>query len=244
VTLLELASPEASFALFTERTLGDSPDDFATWQRLDGEGTALLSGARGLVWRSSHLAELEYTDETSAPGRAAERGRALLEALARELALRLPGKMELPLSVSALPKRDGGPRRIEFEHEHLFGIEGLGAGALARYASADAEMPVAVLARADDDSAKDVLRTLRRLPGARSIRGAPYEAVGASVQEGEGGPRREWLFGRKRNVVLGIGYQSDKRRGEVPGGGLDRKKRDRERHAALLKLKALLDVLR
>ena len=235
VTLLELASSEASFALLTERTLGESPDDYTKWERLDGEGTALLFGARALVWRASHLAELVYTDETSAPGRVAERGRALLEALARELSLRLPGKAELPLSVALLPKRDGGPQRIQFEHEHLFGIEGLGAGALARYASPGAEMPVAVLARADDDSAKDVLRTIRRLPGSRSLRGAPYEAVGAPIQEGEGGLRREWLFGRKRHVALGIGYEPDK---------LDRKKRDRDRHAALLRLKALLDELR
>lgn len=243
VTLLELASPEASFALYTERTLGDAPGDAAKWKPLDEAGTAVVSGAQALAWRGSHLAELDYTDETSAPGRIAERGAAPLEALARELALRLPGKAELPLSVSLLPKRDGGPRKLLFEHENLFGIEGLGAGALARYGSARAspsdeaaaEMPLAVLGRADDDSAKDVLRTLRRLPGSRPFRGAPYESLSVPLQSGEGGERLEWVFGRKRHVVVGIGYRP---------ASLERKKRDRERHVELSRLKKLLDELR
>jgi hypothetical protein len=235
VTLLELASPEASFALYTERTLGDSPSDAAKWKPLEVAGTAALSGAQALVWRGSHLAELDYSDETAAPGRAAERGAPLLEALARELALRLPGKSELPRSVALLPKQDGGPRRIQFEHESLFGIEGLGAGAVARYAPAGAEVPLAVLARADDDSAKDVLRTLRRLPGSRPFKGGPYEAMSVPILAGEGSARLEWLFGRKRNVVLGIGYKPAK---------LDRKQRERERHTELSRLNELLDELR
>ena len=203
----------------------------------------MISGARALAWRGSHLAELDYTDETSAPGRVAERGAAPLEALARELTVRLPGKAELPPSVSLLPKRDGGPKRIHFEHENLFGIEGLGAGALARYALAGTratettkdETPLAVLARVDDDSAKDVLRTLRRLPGARPFRGAPYESLSVPIQAVEGGARLEWVFGRKRHVVVGIGYTPST---------LDRKKRDRERHVELSRLKKLLDDVR
>jgi hypothetical protein len=235
VTLLELASPEASFALYSERTLGDAPNDATKWKALDASGTAVLAGAQALAWHGSHLAELDYADETSAPGRALSRGAPLLEMLARELALRLPGKAELPPSVALLPKRDGGPRKIQFEHESLFGIEGLGAGAVARYAPSGAERPLAVLARADEDSAKDVLRTLRRVPGSRPFKGAPYEALSVPIQPGEGSARVEWLFGRKRNVVLGIGYTPAK---------LDRKQRERERHAELSRLKTLLDEFR
>ena len=235
MTLLELESPEASYALFTERVLGDSPDDFAQWKSVEPSGTAVVSGASALAWRASHLALLDYADETSAPGRAAERGGAALAALARELVQSLPGKPELPRSAALLPKRDGGPLATRFEHQDLFGIGGLGSGAVARYSPAGRVAPLAVLARLDDDAAKDVLRTLRRLPGSRSQKGAPYEAVGVSIKDGETASRMEWLFGRKRNVVLGVGREPE-RLGRAAAAAV--------RHRELLRLKALLDDLR
>jgi hypothetical protein len=235
VTLLELESPEASYALFTERVLGDSPDAFAEWKSVDASGTALVSGASALAWRASHLGLLDYADETSAPGRAAERGAPALAALARELVRSLPGKPELPRSAALLPKRDGGPLATRFEHQDLFGIAGLGAGAVARYVPGGRATPLAVLVRLDDDAAKDVIRTLRRIPGSRSVKGAPYEAVGVSIKEGEAARRMEWLFGRKRNVVLGVGREPE-RLGRAAAAAV--------RHRELLRLNALLDDLR
>jgi hypothetical protein len=235
VTLLELESPEASYAHFTERVLGDSPDDFTRWKTVDPSGMAVVSGASALAWRASLLGVLDYADETSAPGRAAERGAPALAALARELVKTLPGKPEPPRSAALLPKRDGGPLATRFEHQDLFGIGGLGAGAVARYSPAGRATPLAVLARPDDDSAKDVLRTLRRIPGSRSQKGAPYEAVGVSIKDGEAAPRMEWLFGRKRNVVLGVGRERE-RLGRAAAAAV--------RHRELLRLKALLDDLR
>lgn len=235
VTLLELASPDASYALFARRVLGDAPNDFSSWKRLDSDGTALRSGARALAWRASHLALLDYTDETSAPDRVAERGGAALEGLARELVLSLPGKPDLPPAVALLPKRDGGPLAVRFEHEDLFGIGGIGSGALARYTPNGRIEPLAVLARVDDDSAKDVLKTLRRVLGSRAQKGAPYEALAVPIRERDDERRIEWLFGRKRNVVLGIGREPEK---------LDKDGEARARHAQMLRLKALLDGLR
>jgi len=235
VTLLELGSPEAAYALFTERILGDSPDDYSAWKPFDPERAAALSGASALAWRASHLALLDYTDETSAPGRAAERSAGALQTLARELIRRLPGKPELPLSAALLPKRDAGPLAIRFEHENLFGIDGLGSGALGRYAPAGRSATLAILARADDDAAKDVLRTLRRIPGSRSLKGTAYESMSVALRDGEAAPRLEWLFGRKRNVVLGVGREPEK---------LDRAGKERARHAELQRLKELLDDLR
>jgi hypothetical protein len=235
VTLLELASPEAAYALLAGRILGDSPDDFSAWTRLDPNGTVVRSGASVMVWRASHVALLDYADETSAPARSAERGGAALEALARALHERLPGKAELPASVALLPRREGGPVAIRFTHDDAFGIGGLGSGAIARYDAGGKSAPIAVLARQDDDSAKDVLRTLRRIPGSRTPKGAPYESVFVSIREADGVPRVEWLFGRRRNVVLGIGRAPEK---------LDRDGAARMRHAEMQRLKAFLDELR
>ena len=234
VKLLELASPEASYALFAGRILGDSPDDFAAWKALDPPGTALRAGASALAWRANHLAFLDYADETAAPGRIAERGALSLEALARDLVTRLPGKAELPRSVALLPKRDGGPLAVRFQHDDLFGIAGLGSGAIARYAPGGRPAPLAILARQDDDAAKDVLRTFRRMPGSRSMKGAPYETLVVSIREGDDERRMEWLFGRKQSVVLGIGREPEK---------LGREGQARVRHAQMRRLKALLDEL-
>jgi hypothetical protein len=133
-----------------------------------------------------------------------------------------------------LPERDAGPLAVRFEHEDVFGIGGLGAGAVARYAPGGRNAPLAILARVDDDAAKDVLRTLRRIPGSRSPRGGAYESVEVAIQSAEGAPRMEWLFGRKRNVVLGIGREPEK---------LDRAGKARVRHREALRLKALLDEI-
>lgn len=234
VTLLELSSPEASYSLFTERILGDAPEDFRAWKPIDEEGTKMRFGSEALVWRANHLALVDFTDETSTPEQAAERGVPLLEALSRELARMLPGKPERPAAVTLLPKRDAGPLAVHFEHEDVLGIGGLGSGAVARYAPFGRNAPLAILTRQDDDAAKDVLRTLRRIPGSRSPRGGAYESVEVSIQSADGAPRMEWLFGRKRNVVLGIGREPEK---------LDRAGRVRVRHREALRLKALLDEL-
>jgi hypothetical protein len=92
-----------------------------------------------------------------------------------------------------------------------------------------------VLVRLDDDAAKDVLRTLRRMPGSRWVKGNPYEAVGVSIKDGEGARRMEWLFGRKRNVVLGVGREPE-RLGRAAAAAV--------RHRELLRLNALLGDLR
>jgi hypothetical protein len=235
VTLLELASLDASYALFAERLLAEAPGDGERWIRLNAEGTAARSGTRALAWRANRLAFLDYADETSAPGRAPERGVAALDALARTLVLRLPGTPDLPRAVSLLPKREDGPTQVRYEHEDLFGIGGLGSGAIGSYASKGKEIPIAVMARDDDDSAKDVLKTLRRIVGSRSKKGAPYEALAVSLRERENERRTEWLFGRKRNVVLGIGREPEK---------LGKDAEARVRHAHMLRLKSLLDGLR
>lgn len=234
VTLLELATPEASYSLFSERILGDSPDDFRAWKPLTREGTQVLSGDKALVWRANHLAMIDYTDETTTPDRAAEHGAPLLEGLSREIARLLPGKEDRPASVALLPERDSGPLAVHFEHEDVFRIRGLGAGAVARYAPGGRNVPLAILARPDDDAAKDVIRTLRRIPGSRSLRGSAFESVEVAIQVTDGARRLEWLFGRKRNVVLGIAREPEK---------LDRAGKARVRHREALRLKELFDEL-
>ena len=63
VTLLELASPEAAYALFAGRIVGDSADDFSAWTRLDPRRAAPLPAC------------LRRTTGDAAPGRTHAHGR-------------------------------------------------------------------------------------------------------------------------------------------------------------------------
>ena len=59
--------------------------------------------------------------------------------------------------------------------------------------------------RADEEAAKDTLRTLSRLEGAHRIKGAAYEAHVVPVRESDGAPKAEWVVGRMGSLVAGVG---------------------------------------
>jgi hypothetical protein len=66
------------------------------------------------------------------------------------------------------------------------------------------------------------------------LKGAPYEAIRVPLRPAEGAPLVEWLFGRKRNVVLGVGREREK---------LARSAEELVRHRELLRLKEALEAL-
>jgi hypothetical protein len=59
--------------------------------------------------------------------------------------------------------------------------------------------------RQDEESAKDVTKTLRKLEGAHGIKDSPIDALVLGLREGEGQPRIEWTVGRSGNLVMGVG---------------------------------------
>ena len=59
--------------------------------------------------------------------------------------------------------------------------------------------------RADDDSAKDVVKTLKKLEGAHGFKDSPIDAVALGLREAEGEPKIEWVVGRSGNTVIGVG---------------------------------------
>jgi hypothetical protein len=65
-----------------------------------------------------------------------------------------------------------------------------------------------VIARDDQDQAKDVIRTFAKTKGAQEEKSAGDGGVRLMVQDGEGAPTAEWLLARAGNLVVGVGDES------------------------------------
>jgi hypothetical protein len=84
-------------------------------------------------------------------------------------------------------------------------VAGLGAGAVGYYQNGSERYRVVGLARADEDSAKDVIGTLKKLPGAKVQKDLGFDAVSFTTREAEGAPQAEWLAGRSGSNVIVVG---------------------------------------
>jgi hypothetical protein len=107
---------------------------------------------------------------------------------------------------------------VGYAHRDALGIAGLGAGAIGYYQNGNERYRVAALARADEDSAKDVISTLRKLPGAKVQKDLGFDAVAFTTREAEGAPQAEWLAGRSGSNVIIVGDEPLKLK---PGQGQD-----------------------
>ena len=63
---------------------------------------------------------------------------------------------------------------------------------------------MALAAHANEDAEKEVMKTLKKADGTRTIKGAPFEPMALPRTE-EGGPRVEWVVARKGSSVFGVG---------------------------------------
>ena len=63
-----------------------------------------------------------------------------------------------------------GPWGVSYAAKDVLGIAGTGPGALGFYKAGSERYRVFTLLRADEDSAKDVLKTLRKLDGAKALK--------------------------------------------------------------------------
>jgi hypothetical protein len=84
-------------------------------------------------------------------------------------------------------------------------VSGVGRGALGFYKDGERRYRIFASVRLEEDSAKDVIKTLKKQPGAKAIKDSPIDAVIVGVPEGEGGPKVEWVVGRSGGVVAGVG---------------------------------------
>lgn len=205
VTLSRFASPEAAYGFFTKRVVADADPLEAAPAPLEAGGAGALGTGMAYVWRGEMVAELRYVHELESPEQIKQSGARVLPVIAKGLGAQLPGgTAELP-SVARLPKEARIPSGITYEYRDLLGVSGAGRGAIGYYKDGARRYRVFASVRADEDSAKDVSKTLKKLEGAHGFKDSPIDAIALGLREGEGEPKIEWVVGRSGSTVIGVG---------------------------------------
>jgi hypothetical protein len=233
-SVLRFGSLELAFAFFTAR-IAEATDLGRELTPFAAGAAAVLGNANALAVRAETVVHLDYTNARFPPARVGGAGAPLLSALATAIAERLPGDTALPPAARLLPEAGRIPLSLRYDAVDLVGFEGAGPGALATYLDGEQRYRLALAVRVDTDAAEDVLQTLRKREGSRSLKRAPYDAIRVAERDPKDGTVREWIFGQKGVLVAGVALDVPPRaapRGAPP-----------ERDRAILKLKRVLDAL-
>jgi hypothetical protein len=199
------ASAEGAFAFFTKRVIADGDPADGTPKELPAGAEAALGTGIAYVWRGELVAELSYANELETPDQIKVTSAKVLPELARQIGDHLPGDVNPLPAVRLLPQERLVPMGVAYAHRDALGVAGLGAGAVGYYQNGSERYRVVGLARADEDSAKDVIGTLKKLPGAKVQKDLGFDAVAFSTREAEGAPQAEWLAGRSGGNVIIVG---------------------------------------
>ncbi len=206
VHLSKFTTAEGAYAMFTQRVVGDGdPAGEAAPRAIEAGFLGALGVNNAYVVRGPYLAEIVFTDETAGSAAAL---RAAAEPhvgpLAKEIGAKLPGDPAPPPAAVSLPTASRLPLGVRYHTKDMFGIAGAGPGAVGYYREADKRYRVVALLRPDADQAKDLLATFARQPGAEREK-APNDGLVRLVIQPSGDLPAEWVLGRARGVVLGVG---------------------------------------
>ncbi len=205
VNLSRFASAEGAYGFFTKRVVADADPAETVPAALDAGGAGALGSGIAYVWRADMVAELSYTNELEPPDQLrASAGRAL-PPIAKAMGDALPGDAHLPKAVSLLPTANRLPMGISYAAKDVLGIAGTGPGAVGFYRDGAERYRAFALSRADEDSAKDVLKTLRKVDGAKALKDTGVDAISFSMRDEESSPLVGWVVGRKGSAVVGVG---------------------------------------
>jgi hypothetical protein len=205
VNLSRFASKDGAYAFFTKRVIADADPLESAPAKLEAGGAGALGTGIAYVWRGDHVAELSYTNELESPEQLKQSSSRALPGLAKALGEKLPGDTSLPGAVRALPDAGRVAMGTAYDAKDALGVAGVGPGALGFYQDGKKRWRVLSLVRADEDSAKDVMKTLKKLDGAKGMKGVPIEALQFGLREDDSSPRVEWVAARKGASVFGIG---------------------------------------
>lgn len=199
------ANAEGAFAFFTKRVIADGDPVDGTPKELPAGAEGALGTGIAYVWRGELVAELSYANELETPDQIKATSAKVLPELARQIGDHLPGDANPLPAVRLLPRARLVPMGIAYAHRDALGVSGLGSGAVGYYQDGNDRYRVVGLSRADEDSAKDVIGTLKKLPGAKVQKDLGFDAVAFSTREAEGAPQAEWLAGRSGANVIIVG---------------------------------------
>jgi hypothetical protein len=232
VTASRFASSEGAYAFFTKRVIADGDPVDGVPQEIPAGGKGALGTGIAYVWRGEIVAELSYSNEVETPDQIKASSASILPELAKKLGEQLPGEASALPSARLLPQASLVPMGVSYQHRDALGISGVGAGAVGYYRDGEQRYRVVGMARADEDSAKDVLGTLKKLPGARVQKDLGFDAVSFTTREAEGAPSAEWLAGRSGSQVIVVGDEPLKLK---PGSGAETTRLPADKRLSLLK---------
>ena len=205
INLSRFENKDGAFGFFTKRVIADADPAESAPAKLEAGGAGALGTGIAYVWRGTHVAELSYTNELESPDQLKASSASALPALAKELGEKLPGDKAPPAAVSVLPDANRVNMGIHYEAKDVLGISGAGPGAVGFYKDGDKRWRVFTIVRSDEDSAKDVMKTLKKLDGAKNLKNAPVEGLAFSVRTKDSDPKIAWVVTRKGDRVFGIG---------------------------------------
>ncbi|MES1176719.1 MAG: DUF6599 family protein [Myxococcales bacterium] len=205
VNLSRFSSAEGAYGFFTKRVVADADPAETVPAELQAGGMGALGSGIAYVWRADMVAELSYTNELEPPDQLKASAQRALPPIAKAMGDLLPGDAHLPKAVSLLPSENRLPMGISYAAKDVLNIAGTGPGAVGFYREGSERYRAFALSRADEDSAKDVLKTLRKVDGAKVLKDTGVDAISFSVRDEESSPLVGWVVGRKGSVVVGVG---------------------------------------
>jgi len=214
VNLSRFASIEGAYGFFTKRVVADADPAETVPASLDAGGAAALGSGIAYVWRADMVAELSYTNELEPPEQLKASAGVALPPIAQAIGSVLPGDTHLPKAAARLPTEHRLPLGISYVIKDVLGIAGTGPGAIGFYRDGSERYRAFALTRPDEDSAKDVLKTLRKVDGAKALKDTGVDAVAFSARDEESAPLVAWVVGRKGSTVVGVGDESFVLRGK------------------------------
>ena len=205
VNLSRFESPEGAYGFFTKRVVADSDPLENAPKALAAAAAGALGTGVAYVWQGQYVAELSYVNEVEAPDQLAASSARVLPPIAKQLGAALPGTPEPLPAVAALPKAGQVPMGVSYITNDILEIAGTGAGAMGYYQDGPKRYRVFAIVRPDEAGAKDVMKTLRKVEGAKGVKALAFDALSFETRVAEEGPKLAWIVGRKANALFGVG---------------------------------------
>ncbi len=205
VDLLQLrfGTLQQSFAWFSQPAAAATDPLAPSGLWLEAEGQAVSHGD-WLVARRGRLG-FRLTRDDSARAPDGEPEPHPLADFATQLLAQSGEPAGLPEAVLRLPERGRIPRSESLQLHDALGIDGLGEAAIAHYEAEGKRWRALVVVHRDPDFARDLVDSLHKRPGSLELPGAALSAL-LFVGAGSGpGRAPQWVIGRRRNVIYGVG---------------------------------------
>ena len=203
INLSRFADAAGAYAMFTKRVVADGdPLDPSTPKPIEGGAAAALGTGRAYVYRDTYLAELQYNNDQETPEALVQSSAKALTAIALSLGKGIPGTVDLPPAVRALPVAHRIVNGIVLAPKDALGLAGLGPLAIGYYADGAARYRLVALVSSDDAKARDAWKGIRGRAGVLPVAGLGDEAVTVTLP---GAAHSDYVFARKGSLIVGAG---------------------------------------